>query len=190
MKKIVVFLVNVFLCHVFYRVKYLNLNNVTKFEQCIIAPNHSHILDPVWIYPKIKNLNIIAKSELFENKLMGWFLKKFGAFPIRRGKKDARSLIYAIKILKDDKKSKLLIFPEGGILKDDKRGKHITDSCVYIAGKTELPIIPVHITENPKLFSKIIIDFGTEMNVNSQILKDKEKIKEKSRDLLLKIYSK
>ena len=147
-------IVKIFLCNVFYRVKYINLENVDNKKQYIIAPNHSNILDPVWIYPKVNNLNIIAKSELFENKLLGWFLRKFNAFPIKRGKKDARSLIYAIKLLKNDKKAKLLIFPEGGILNNDKRRKYITDSSVYISAKTNIPVIPVYITEIRNYFLK------------------------------------
>ena len=188
MKKLVTFLVNIFLCHFIYRVKYVNVNNVKKLDKCIICPNHSHILDPVWIYPKVNNLNIMAKSELFKNKLFAKFLKYFGAFPIKRGEKDAKSIVYAIKVLKNKEKSKLLIFPEGGILKEDKRRKFITNSAVYIAGKTNLPIVPVHITENPKKFSKIIIVFGEPINIEQELIKDKEYLEKASYDLLNKIY--
>lgn len=190
MKKIIVWLVNIFLCHLIYHVKYINLENATKFEKCIICPNHTHILDPVWIYPKVGNLNIMAKSELFENRLFGNFLRAFGVFPIRRGQKDARSLIYAIRVLQNNEKSRLLIFPEGGILKEDKRRIYITNGATYIAAKTDLPIIPVNITENPKLFSKIQISFGEPIIIPENAIKDKKILDDKSQELLEKIYTK
>lgn len=188
MKKIIVFLVNIFICHVFYHVKYENINVVKKLDKCIICPNHSHILDPVWIYPKIDNMHIMAKSELFKNKIISKILKYFGAFPIRRGQKDAKSLIYSINVLKNNNKSKLLIFPEGGILSKDKRKIYITNGATYISAKTQIPIVPVYIKENPKIFSKILIVFGEPMEIG-QISKNKELLDEKSQELLKNIYS-
>ena len=189
MRKIVSVLVSIFLCHFIYRVRYRGLENVRKLDKCIICPNHSHILDPVWIYPKVSHMYIMAKSELFKNKFASFLLRYFGAFPIRRGQKDARSLIYAIKVLENNKKSNLLIFPEGGILKEDKRRKHITDGATFISAKTEIPIIPVYITENPKRFSKIYITFGSPIKMDKELLNDKQKMRIKSNELLKSIYS-
>ena len=82
--------INIFLCHFIYRVKFENLERVSQFDKCIVCPNHSHILDPVWLYAKVDHMHMMAKSELFKNKIMGAFLRFYGAFPIKRGKKDAR----------------------------------------------------------------------------------------------------
>ena len=188
MKKIIKYLINFIFCHFLYEVKYYGIENVKNIEKCILCPNHSHIYDPVWIYTKIDNLHIMAKSELFRNKFYAFWLKYLGAFPIKRGQKDSKSVLHAIKILKKDKKSNLLIFPEGGILKPEKRRKYITDGATYIAAKTELPIIPIYITENSKIFSKIKVRFGEAINVDVNVLKDKELLKQESQKLLQNIY--
>lgn len=189
MKKIAKVLINIVLCHILYRVRYENLDNAKKFDKCIICPNHSHVLDPFWIFPKVDNLHIMAKSELFENKIHAAIFRFLGAFPVRREETDAKSLIYSIKVLKNNNKSKLLIFAEGGILKPDKRRKKITDGATFIAAKTELPIIPTHITENPRLFSKIVIKFGEPMYIPKEFIKDKEQLTKKSQELLKTMYS-
>ena len=188
MRKIMQFLINIVFCHLLYRVKYKNLEIVNKFNKCILCPNHSNIFDPVWIYAKVDKMSMMAKSELFENKFIGGALRFFGAFPIRRGKKDAKSLLHAIHILQDNEKARLLIFPEGGILKIEDRRHKITDGPSYIASKTEVPIIPVYITENPKLFSKIKITFGNPLYITKEERKNKEKLTERSQELLKAIY--
>lgn len=189
MKRVVRFLMKIIFCHVIYRVRYENLENVNQFEKCVICPNHSHIFDPVWIYVKVDKLHTMAKSELFENKISAFVMRFLGGFPVRRGENDVKSLIYAIKVLKNNEKSRLLIFAEGGILKPDKRRKQITDGATFIAAKTELPIVPAHITENPKLFSKIVVKFGRPMYIPQELIKDKEKLSEKSHELLKIMYA-
>lgn len=188
-KGIVKVLVNIFLCHVVYRVRYKNINIPRSLDKCLICPNHSHILDPFWVFARVNKLHIMGKSELFENKFYAYLLTSLGGFPIRRGQKDAKSLIHAIRLLKAGKRSRLLMFPEGGILKPELRRKTITDGATYIAAKTELPIIPAYITENPKLFSKVIVKFGEPIYVDKELIKDKEELSKKSKELLNTVYS-
>ena len=97
--------------------------------------------------------------------------------------------MHAIDILKYKKKANLLIFPEGGILKEDRRRIHITNGPTFIAAKVNVPIVPVYITENPKKFSKIKVVFGKPMQISSNVLEDKEKLNEKSNELLKNIYA-
>ena len=83
----------------------------------------------------------------------------------------------------------LLIFPEGGILKtDDEIGKRIRKGAIFVAAKMKLPIIPVYITRRPKLFSKVNVIFGKPFYVEQEILSDKEKLKNKSKELIDIIY--
>ncbi len=41
----------------------------------------------------------VAKKELFDNRLQGWFLNCLGAFPIRRGESDEESVATALALL-------------------------------------------------------------------------------------------
>ena len=47
----------------------------------------------------------MAKTELFENKLIGGFLKSLGAFPISRGTGGAQGIQTAIDLLEEEKLS-------------------------------------------------------------------------------------
>ena len=53
----------------------------------------------------------------------------------------------------------------------------------------EVPIIPVYITARPRFFSQVTVKFGEPLYTSKQDLKDKEKIKTKSKELMTKIYS-
>lgn len=173
-------------CHFLYHVKYINLNKLEKNEKCLICPSHSNIFDPTFIYPKTKNLFIMGKSEIFRNKLIAKILTHYQVFPVHREKRDVKSTLYAMNILTQGKNRKLLIFPEGGILKNEEAGKNIKNGAVFLASETNTPIIPVYITRHPKIFHRVYVIFGDAINIEKGI--SKQEIKEKSQELLKKIY--
>lgn len=179
----------IFLCKIFYRVKYINKEKEEALDKCIICPNHSNTLEPTWIYARTKNLAIMAKAELFENKLWGKILSYFGVFPIRRGQKDIKSLLHAIHLLKNNDNQKMLIFPEGERMKVDEARGTSKVGPAYIAYKAGVPIVPVYITKNAKLFSKVNIVYGDPMYVTSDIGESKDRLNEFSEKLLDNIYN-
>lgn len=194
MKKIISFLVNVIFCKLLYRVKYVYNENVPKIKDAVICANHSNFKDPIFIYPKFRNLKIMAKEELFKNKLLGRIFTKLGAFPIKRGKKDAKSIIHAINIFKKDRdlskpeeEVKMLIFPEGTRV-DEIDLEAAKLGAVYIALKAGVHIIPTYITPKPKLFSKVLVIFKEPIYVDQSKSKDKEYLKELSDKILKIIY--
>lgn len=176
-------------CHFLFRVKYENTEILNEFDKCLICPNHSRVFDPIFLFPKIENMYSMAKSDLFKNKIMANFLTYHNVFPIDRDRVDIAGVKKAIKLLKNNEKIKLLIFPEGRVLKDKKERGDIKDGAMYIASMMEVPIIPVYITARPNFFSKVIVKFGNPIMTNKQNLKDKEKMKNESKDLLTQIYS-
>lgn len=186
--KFIKFVIRLVFCHLFYHVKYVGLENLDNNQKYLICPNHSHIFDPVWLYPKIENLFIMAKSEIFKNPVIARLLKHYGIFPVRREKRDAKSVFHAMEILQGDSNRKLLIFPEGAVIKPDKERGNVKNGAVFIASQTETPILPVHITKNPHLFSNITVTFGEAMNLSKEIAQNKEQVREKSKELLNKIY--
>lgn len=176
-------------CHFLFRVKYENTEILNEFDKCLICPNHSRVFDPIFLFPKIENMYSMAKSDLFKNKIMANFFTYHNVFPIDRDRVDIAGVKKAIKLLKNNEKIKLLIFPEGRVLKDKKERGDIKDGAMYIASMMEVPIIPVYITARPNFFSKVIVKFGNPIMTNKQNLKDKEKMKNESKDLLTQIYS-
>lgn len=188
MKAFVKAVINLFLCKIFYRVKYYNKEVEENIDKCVICANHSNPIEPTFIYAKTKNLCIMAKSELFSNKLLGNIFKYFDVFPIRRGEHDARSLIHAIKLFENVDNRKLLIFPEGTTIKKDRERGDAKVGPAYVAYKAKIPIVPVYITKNSKLFHRVDIIYGEPMYVTEEIGKDKIKLQEFSDKLLSNIY--
>ena len=181
--------INAIFCHFLYRVKYTGLENISSLKRCVICPNHSNIFDPFFIYPITNNVHIMAKSDLFKHKLLAKFFKRYNVFPVDRNRRDPGSLFHAVDIFEKNQEVQLLIFPEGGILKtDDEIGKTIRNEATFIAAHAEVPIIPVYITRRPHLFSKVNVIFGTPYTLDKEILNDKSLLKEKSKELIDKIY--
>lgn len=174
--------------HLLFRVKYVNLENMNKIEKGLVCPNHSCIFDPFWVYFKVENMWIMAKAELFKNKILAKIYKAYNVFPIKRGQKDASSLLHSINVIEENDKAKLLIFPEGTRIKKDKERGRAKVGPVFIASKANVPIIPVHITKNPKLFSRVTVVFGEPIDVPNNIHEDKKEMQNYSDMLLDKIY--
>jgi glycerol-3-phosphate dehydrogenase (NAD(P)+) len=94
----------------------------------IVAANHRSFLDPFVVgacLPWRRPMNYMAKVELFERPLQGWFLSRLGAFPVRRGESDEESMLTARMIA--ERGGAVCVFPEGtrirrGTLADPKRG--------------------------------------------------------------------
>lgn len=188
MKALVKGFIKIFFCKIFYRVKYINADVLKKYDKCLICPNHSNTLEPTWIYAKTDHVAIMAKAELFQNKFISRWFKRFDVFPIRRGEHDVKSLIHAINLFKNVKKRRLLVFPEGERLKKYEDRIDAKVGPAYIANKVGVPIIPVYITKNAKMFSRVNIIYGEAIYVPDDVRKDKEKLKEFSNHLMDIVY--
>ena len=155
MRSIVRWFIKIFLCKIFYRVEFINKENEEKLDKCLICPNHSNTVEPAWIYSKTKDICIMAKAELFENKF----------------------IIHAINLFKDVDKRKLLIFPEGERMKKEQKRGVAKTGPVYIACKAHVPIVPVYITKNAKLFSRVKIIYGRPIYISEEVIHDKKLLK-------------
>jgi glycerol-3-phosphate dehydrogenase (NAD(P)+) len=107
----------------------------------IFASNHRSFLDPFIIGVLSRRpIYYVAKSEIFKNPLVAWFVSSLGAFPVRRGAGDPDMMATAKAIL--ERGDCLLIFPEGtrtrpGSLGRPKRG------VGRLALETGAPVVPV-----------------------------------------------
>ena len=105
-----------------------------------------------------------------------------------RKKVDIKSLLHSLNVFKDNKPCELLIFAEGGIIKEEKDiGKKVHNGVTFIASKLNVPIIPVFITRRPHFFSKVKVIFGKPYFLDNNLLKNKANLKEESNKLIKKI---
>lgn len=189
MYKIMKKLVKIVCCNIIYRVKYIGIEKIDNNKKYVICPNHSNILDPTFIFPIVDNLSIMAKSEIFKNKLVAKILKRYRVFPVNRKERDVKSTLHAIECLNLENNSKLLIFPEGGIIKDSKEiRKKVKNGAVYISAESGVEILPIFITRRPHIFQKVYVIIGDSINITKEIRHDKEKIKEYSTKMINNIY--
>lgn len=189
MYKIMKKLVKIVCCNIIYRVKYIGIEKIDNNKKYVICPNHSNILDPTFIFPIVDNLSIMAKSEIFKNKLVAKILKRYRVFPVNRKERDVKSTLHAIECLNLENNSKLLIFPEGGIIKDSKEiRKKVKNGAVYISAESGVEILPIFITRRPHIFQKVYVIIGNSINIPKEIRHDKEKIKEYSTKMINNIY--
>lgn len=109
----------------------------------LLAANHRSFLDPFAIGCCVpRPIYFMAKRELFDRRVAGWFLNALGAFPVRRGESDEESMATARILL--ERGEGVLIFPEGarhrsGPLHPPRRG------VGRLALQTGAPIVPVAI---------------------------------------------
>ena len=132
----------------------------------IICANHVSMSDaPRLACVEKRQIYFMAKSELFQNKFLGFLLKKLGAFPIQRGKGDVGAIDHAGNLLENG--GAMGIFLEGTRSKDGSLGQPKA-GAVMLAHKYGVPILPVCITPVgsplPRLFHRVIISYGELVN--------------------------
>ena len=128
--------------------------------RAVLVSNHFSALDCGFIAKVYnKDIKFLAKKEIFKNKFISWLIKSFGGIPIDRDKPDMKSLVTAIKVLKEE--HKLAIFAEG------TRNKSGTDELQPIKGgaivfavKTKSPIVPIMILKKLRFMRKTPLIVG------------------------------
>ena len=133
----------------------------------LLCPNHSSNWDPILValnLPINYRLHIMAKEELFQNPLLGWLLRKVGAFPVSRGNNDINTVRTSIQTIKDG--DNLLIFPEGttihnGIGYVDGLPAHAKAGVAMIGVRTGAKLVPAFVDGEKKLFHRTRIIFGS-----------------------------
>src|SRR3954464_15030025 len=117
----------------------------------ILASNHRSFLDPFIVGICLNRpVYFVAKKELFDRRLSGWFLNCLGAFPIRRGESDEEAVETAKQILPRGD-APLVIFPEGTRIRDGSLGQP-KRGVGRLALETGAPVVPVavHGTERAR----------------------------------------
>ncbi len=150
-----------FIGHRMFEICYDGLENIPADGGFIVASNHIHAIDPGAISLAIEDrqLHFMAKKELFENPVTGFFLKKLNGFPVVRGGADSEALKFAVRLVKEG--HILGIFPEG-TRSPDQIPKKAKSGIARIAKASSADVLPVAIINNDglKKHSKYTIRFG------------------------------
>ncbi len=126
----------------------------------IFVCNHYSNFDV--FFPKLatrEGIHFIAKQSILEAPVLGYLGRKWGTLGAMRDGSDVRSLIDAIKILKNGEK--LAIYPEGTRNKQsDEEFLPFHAGAAMLAIKTKTPVIPIVICNRPRLFRKTHVVYG------------------------------
>jgi 1-acyl-sn-glycerol-3-phosphate acyltransferase len=159
----------------------------------IIASNHAAYVDPPFVgAASPRELYYLAKSELFNNGLFGWLIRKYNAFPVARGAFDRRAISQAVTLLKERKA--LLFFPEG----TRSRSEGFLEPKLgvgKIALEAGVPIVPAYIANSKNLLltflkrKRLVILFGSPIVESwlDEIPKDKEGYKRIGQEIMSRI---
>lgn len=160
-----------FYIKIFYRLEVTGINNIPTEGGFIFCGNHISNMDPVVIgITNKRKINFLAKKELFDNRFLSKFLKSISAFPVDRNKSDIKAFKKIIEIVNDGKI--VGIFAQGTRTKSN----YAKNGVVFFALKANCSVVPVGITSNYKLFSKIKVNYGKPISFekykNSKIKSD------------------
>lgn len=186
--KILVPIVRAFV-KIFFRVRIVGEENIPKEGGCIICANHSSNWDPVYLVVLLsRRFYFMAKAELFKVPVIGWIVKKIGMIPVKRNGSDISAVRIAISNLKEGKG--LGIFPSGTRVKNDD-GADAKAGVVFIAVKAAVPVIPIYIETNYRIFSKVTIHIGEpkDFAVYNKAKFSSEELGEMSKDLFKNIQA-
>lgn len=173
-----------------FRLKIEGGENLPPEGGVILASNHFSNLDPIVLgVSSFRRLNFLAKEELFKGRLGAWFLKKLGAFPLKREKTDFFALKESLQRLK--KGEVLVIFPQGRRV--SLKNSPVRSGVGFLAKTSGVKVVPVKISGTEKILppgkvfprlERIRVVFGRPMVFN---LSRKDSVKEISQKIFLAI---
>lgn len=174
---------------ILYRIEVEGIDHIPKEGRAILCANHISNLDPIVlgiICPR--PISFMAKKELFSNKLFAKLFYSLNAFPVDRQSSDISAIRKSLEVLRGERL--LGIFPEGTrITNIDINSAKPGISMIGIKSKS--PIIPIFIDSKYKLFSKIKVNVGKPIHLDSYYDKKlrTEDYNEISVNILKSIYS-
>ena len=145
--------------------------NVPPMGPLIIVANHQSNFDPTLLSTSIPRRTwFLAKEGIFRGPFASWFLRQYGAFPLKRDLKDMRAFRWALGQL--DRDQAVVVFPEGTRTRGGMRKSN--PGIVQLALKSQAPLLPVGITGTERLGTlmrvfnptgKLRVNIGTAFSV-------------------------
>jgi len=123
--------------------------NVPSQGPVLVVANHINLADPPLLGISLgRKVIFMAKEELFRPRLVGYFIRSFGAFPVYRKQTDRQAIRQAKQILAEG--LVLAMFPEGKRSRNAQLQPALSGSAL-IAIHSGAQILPVGITGTEKI---------------------------------------
>lgn len=142
----------------FYRWKVIGAEQIPCEEGLVVCANHISNWDPLLLGSSFpRQIRYMAKEELFHIPLVGFLVRRWGAYPVKRGSGDRQAIKKSIEIARNGEV--IGIFPEGTRSKTGKLGKALPGAAL-IAQRSGVRVVPAAIIGPYRLFRPITIIFG------------------------------
>ena len=123
--------------------------NIPNRGPLLVVANHLSLADPPLLNISLeREVRFMAKAKLFRFRVLSYFMRSLGAFPVHRGRSDREALRQAEQVLTQG--SILIIFPEG-MRSRRAQLQHSFSGPALIALRSGVPVLPVGITGTEKL---------------------------------------
>jgi 1-acyl-sn-glycerol-3-phosphate acyltransferase len=144
----------IFLSVYFGQIIFQGAANLPESGPVVLAPKHFSRWDPLVIsLLSTEPLRFMTNANQFEG-FQGWLIQRLGAFPVDLNHPTVSTMRCAIELLQAGKK--LVMFPEGGIVRDQplrplKTGlaRLVLQAEAKIPEGVEIPIVPIAIRYDP-----------------------------------------
>ncbi len=147
-----------------FRVQIIGEDNLPSEGACVACINHISLFDPLVTSAVVERpIRFMGKEELFKIPVIGWYLKSINVIPVKRGSGDIGAIKSSLKALKNGEI--LGIFPTGTREKKNPDAP-VKPGAALIALKADVPVIPIHINADYRLFSKVTITVGSAVDLS------------------------
>lgn len=152
----------------FLRVHAVGVENLPEEGGCLVCSNHISAMDAIAIAAVCRRqVRFLAKKELFSVPVIGWFIRRLGAFSVDRGASDVAAIKKIISVASGGEV--VSIFPQG----HRHPGKNPADTPIksgagMVALRAACPVIPVAVKTKRQryaLFRRVELVFGAPIPV-------------------------
>lgn len=148
-----------------FRWQVIGSQHIPKEGAVILCCNHISNWDPPLLGAGIeRQVHFMAKDTLFKIPILSYFIKKFGAYPVKRGAGDKAAIRTTLEILKAGKV--IGIFPEGTRSRTGELGPGMNGASLF-ALKSDAVVIPVAIIGPIKLFRPVKVVYGKPIDLSA-----------------------
>jgi len=123
--------------------------NIPKEGALLVISNHLSLVDPPLLNLVLdRPVRYMSKKQLFRFRVLAYYIRGLGGFPVHRGQPDREAFRQAEQVLAQG--LALVIFPEGTRSRNGQLG-HAFSGPTLIALRSGVPILPVGISGTEKL---------------------------------------
>jgi 1-acyl-sn-glycerol-3-phosphate acyltransferase len=149
-----------------YRFRAIGVDSVPYRGPVILAPNHFSFFDHFFIAMLLRReVQFMAKSQLFRPPVLDFILTHGGTFPVRRGRRDEEAFTTAHSIL--DRGGTVLMYAEGGRSRSKRLGEP-KPGLGRLVLESGVPVVPIaihgsqHVREakRGRISPKVTVHYG------------------------------